>query len=149
MAQNITIAGASYSDVPRIDVPKTGGGVASFEDASGAKTDLAAWLTDNGVTVPSGATLDTLVGLLDSVEVGGSGGIPFWEAIDSGEFTVAADNFSSLTIPHGLPEPPTNYPKYDLFLFRKAINSLLNKKIPLNWQLETATQESRTLQYIR
>lgn len=39
MAQNITIAGASYSDVPFITVPKTGGGTASFIDttiASGA-----------------------------------------------------------------------------------------------------------------
>ena len=36
MAQNVTIAGASYSDVPAIDVPKTGGGTASFVDTSDA-----------------------------------------------------------------------------------------------------------------
>ena len=35
MAQNITIAGASYSDVPAIEVPKTGGGTATFSDPSG------------------------------------------------------------------------------------------------------------------
>lgn len=34
MAQNVTIAGASFSDVPSIVVPKTGGGTASFVDVS-------------------------------------------------------------------------------------------------------------------
>lgn len=33
MAQNITIMGASYSDVPAVDLPKTGGGTARFYDA--------------------------------------------------------------------------------------------------------------------
>lgn len=32
MAQNITIAGASYTAVPSIMVPKTGGGAALFVD---------------------------------------------------------------------------------------------------------------------
>lgn len=36
MAQDITIAGASYPDVPGIDVPKTGGGTARFLDTSDA-----------------------------------------------------------------------------------------------------------------
>ncbi len=34
MAQTISIAGASYPDVPSIQVPKTGGGTAVFYDAS-------------------------------------------------------------------------------------------------------------------
>ena len=34
MAQNVTIAGASYPDVPSIIVPKTGGGEAEFYDMS-------------------------------------------------------------------------------------------------------------------
>ena len=36
MAQNLTIAGASYADVPSISVAKTGGGYASFMDTSDA-----------------------------------------------------------------------------------------------------------------
>ena len=32
MAQNITIWGASYSDVPAVELPKTGGGTATFVD---------------------------------------------------------------------------------------------------------------------
>lgn len=36
MALNVTIAGASYPDVPSIEVPKTGGGTAVFVDTSDA-----------------------------------------------------------------------------------------------------------------
>ena len=36
MAQNVVIAGASYSDVPAVDIPKTGGGTARFVDTSDA-----------------------------------------------------------------------------------------------------------------
>ena len=34
MAQNITLLGASYSAVPAVTLPKTGGGTASFTDVS-------------------------------------------------------------------------------------------------------------------
>ncbi len=34
MAQDITLLGASYSDVPAVDLPKTGGGTARFVDIS-------------------------------------------------------------------------------------------------------------------
>lgn len=34
MGQNVTIAGASYPDVPALDVPKTGGGTARFVDTA-------------------------------------------------------------------------------------------------------------------
>lgn len=34
MSQNITLLGASYSDVPAVQLPKTGGGTASFWDVS-------------------------------------------------------------------------------------------------------------------
>lgn len=36
MAQNITLLGASYSDVPAVSLPKTGGGTASFDDTTDA-----------------------------------------------------------------------------------------------------------------
>lgn len=34
MAQSITFLGASYEDVPAVKLPKTGGGLALFADAS-------------------------------------------------------------------------------------------------------------------
>ena len=39
MAQNITIWGASYSNVPAVTLPKTGGGTARFDDTSDASAD--------------------------------------------------------------------------------------------------------------
>lgn len=40
---NITLLGASYADVPAVDLPKTGGGLARFHEVSGSLT-----ITDNG-----------------------------------------------------------------------------------------------------
>ena len=48
MAQNVTIAGASYSDVPSIVVPKTGGGSAAFLDTTIASNAAAASDIANG-----------------------------------------------------------------------------------------------------
>lgn len=43
MAQNITLLGASYEDVPAVTLPKTGGGTATFYDDTGSQT-----YTENG-----------------------------------------------------------------------------------------------------
>lgn len=48
MAQNITLMGASYSDVPAVTLPKTGGGTAMFtdtSDADAAASDIASGKT--------------------------------------------------------------------------------------------------------
>lgn len=39
MAQNITLLGASYSDVPGVKLPKTGGGMALFTDVTGTTAE--------------------------------------------------------------------------------------------------------------
>lgn len=57
MAQNVTIAGASYPDVPSILVPKTGGGSASFVDTSDATATAAQVLA--GYTAYAGGELLT------------------------------------------------------------------------------------------
>lgn len=55
MAQNITLLGASYSDVPAVTLPKTGGGTATFTDVTdttAAAADVASgkyFYTDAGV----------------------------------------------------------------------------------------------------
>ena len=41
MAKNITLMGASYSDVPAVDLPQTGGGTARFVDTSDANATVA------------------------------------------------------------------------------------------------------------
>lgn len=40
MAQNVVINGVTYSSVPEVDIPKSGGGTAKFYDTAGA--DIAA-----------------------------------------------------------------------------------------------------------
>ena len=42
MAQNITLLGASYSDVPAVTLPKTGGGTATFTDTTIASNAASA-----------------------------------------------------------------------------------------------------------
>ena len=41
MAQNITLLGANYSDVPAVKLPKTGGGEAQFDDTTDANATAA------------------------------------------------------------------------------------------------------------
>lgn len=73
MAQNITLLGASYSNVPSVQLPKTGGGTASFDDttiSSNAATaaDIAsgklAWVNGSLVagTASGGGSSYTLLG---------------------------------------------------------------------------------------
>lgn len=49
MAQNITLLGASYTDVPSVLLPKTGGGTASFIDVTDSTLTQASDLM-SGVT---------------------------------------------------------------------------------------------------
>lgn len=69
MAQNITLLGATYNDVPAVDLPKSGGGTARFID-----------ITESGTPVYDGTTtsdtkydalfLETLASGVDTVKVG-------------------------------------------------------------------------------
>lgn len=56
MAQNVTIAGAQYSDVPAIDLPKTGGGTARFYDPQGNKALTPTLAAQTDVDVKTFAT---------------------------------------------------------------------------------------------
>ena len=57
MAKTIEIAGETYSDVPSIEVPKSGGGTASFIDTSGATASASTIL--NGYTAYINGSLVT------------------------------------------------------------------------------------------
>ena len=66
MAQNITLLGASYSAVPAVNLPKTGGGTASFTDV----TDTTAAASD----VASGQYFYTAAGVRTQGTASGGGG---------------------------------------------------------------------------
>lgn len=78
MAQNITIWGASYSAVPAVTLPKTGGGTASFTDV----TDTTAAAAD----VASGKYFYTAAGVRTQGTSSGGGGA---SNIVQGEFTTS------------------------------------------------------------
>lgn len=44
MAQNVIINGVTYTAVPEVDIPVSGGGTAKFYDTSDADLTMASWL---------------------------------------------------------------------------------------------------------
>lgn len=61
MAQNITLLGAQYNDVPAVQLPKTGGGTARFDDAS-ITTAVASDVAQGKVFIASDGTITTGTG---------------------------------------------------------------------------------------
>lgn len=55
MAQNVVINGVTYSDVPEVDIPKSGGGTAKFFDTSGASAAAGDILTGKTAFGASGS----------------------------------------------------------------------------------------------
>ena len=53
MAQNITLLGASYSSVPAVTLPKTGGGIATFWDLQEIFPVGKLWSTEDSTENPA------------------------------------------------------------------------------------------------
>ena len=68
MAQNVTVAGASYTDVPSVVLPKTGGGSATFLDTTIASNAAAA------SDIMSGKLAYVNGALVEGTGTGGGGG---------------------------------------------------------------------------
>lgn len=58
MAQNVVINGVTYSNVPKVQIPKSGGGTAEFIDTSDATLDSGDKML-SGVTAYASGTLYT------------------------------------------------------------------------------------------
>ena len=55
MAQNVIINGVTYSNVPEVDIPKSGGGTAKFFDTAGASAAATDILTGKNAFGASGS----------------------------------------------------------------------------------------------
>lgn len=84
MAQNISLWGAQYSAVPSILLPKTGGGVAQFDDTTGT--------TATAADIANGKTAWVNGSLLTGTA---SGGGSEWTHIGSTELTVSTTSTSA------------------------------------------------------
>lgn len=85
MAKNITLAGASYSNVPAIKLPITGGGTATYYDCVGSKN-----ITENGTNID-------VTGLATvNVSVSGGGGMNVQAY--RGYATVSATSYTATSV---------------------------------------------------
>ena len=75
MAQNITLLGASYSAVPAVTLPKTGGGTARFDDCT-VVTASASDVASGKIFVAADGTITT--GTSSGGGGGGGGDYPWF-----------------------------------------------------------------------
>ncbi len=117
MAQNITLLGASYSAVPAVTLPKTGGGTARFDDCS-VVTAAASDVASGKVFVASDGTVTTGT----SSGGGGSGGLTLLSTTSLGTLsissTTATDTGKSLSL--------TGYNDYDVLIVDVSVDTPVN-----------------------
>lgn len=120
MAQNITLWGASYSAVPAVELPKTGGGTAAFTDV----TDTTAAAAD----VASGKYFYTAAGVRTqgtSSGGGGGGGLTLLQTTSIGTLstssTSAADTGKTISL-----ASTTGWQDYDLLIVDISVDTTTN-----------------------
>ena len=113
MAQNITLLGASYSDVPSVELPKTGGGTAQFDDTTIASNAASASDITSGKLAFVNGELVT-----GTASGGGGGGLEY----ETGTWSPANDT-ASYTIQFAKTHTTAPY-LYSVF---DATGSYLNK----------------------
>lgn len=89
MAQNVIINGVTYSNVPEVDIPKSGGGTAKFYDTAGATVSAGDLLTGKTAFGASGSVSGSMASNGDT-----SGTI----ATKSGTVTIPAGYTSGGTV---------------------------------------------------
>lgn len=120
MAQNITLLGASYSAVPAVTLPKTGGGTATFTDV----TDTTAAAAD----VASGKYFYTAAGARTQGTASGGGGTDRLKLLQttalgslSTSSTSASDTGKTVSLASS-----TGWSDYDLLVVDISVNTPTN-----------------------
>ena len=117
MAQNITLMGASYTAVPAVTLPKTGGGTARFDDV----TDTTATAAD----VASGKIFHLADGSsATGTASGGGSGLTLLKTTSLGTLstssTSASDTGKTMTV--------TGYNDYDVLVVDVSVDTLVNNR---------------------
>ena len=152
MAQNITLMGASYSDVPAVTLPKTGGGTAEFFDARSVTYSLSGGATvsanpsnaiaGQGFSVklkaPAGYTLSNVSVTMGGVDITSTAFIPDESGGGGGGGTVTITDEANATgttcvITTGSsPEPPTPVETWET-LFDGTTQLVADTPYPYFW----------------
>lgn len=119
MAQNITLLGASYSDVPAVTLPKTGGGTARFDDAS-VTTAVASDVASGKIFLAANGTITTGT----NSGGGGSGIGTLLATLSMGTIstssTQAADTGKSISV--------SGINSYDALIVETSVNTVTNNR---------------------
>lgn len=119
---------------------------------SQAVSDALAAVAAKGVSVPEGAGVDALAGLIGAVE----GGLPVGIAeMSCGEYVLASDTSSAITVEHGLSDRPHLFAYRNAFDFESSIYTLTGAQpicgisigIPRIFQYNNGTVTSGTFVY--
>lgn len=118
MAQNITLLGASYSAVPAVTLPKTGGGTARFDDCT-VVTATASDVASGKVFVAADGTIT------NGTASGGGGGVGTLLATlalgtISTSSTTATDTGKSVSV--------SGINDYDLLIVETSVNTPTNNR---------------------
>ena len=110
MAQNITLLGASYSDVPSVLLPKTGGGTAQFDDTTIASNAAAASDITNGKMAYVNGSLVT------GTNSGGGGTDHLTKIATKSLGTISTSSTSAADTGQTLAVTATDYKDYDMLI---------------------------------
>ena len=116
MAQNITLLGASYSAVPAVTLPKTGGGTARFDDCT-VVTASASDVASGKIFVASNGTITT-----GTASGGGGNGLTLLKTTSLGTLstssTSATNTNKTMTV--------TGYNDYDVLVVDVSVDTPTN-----------------------
>lgn len=119
MAKNITLMGASYTDVPAVNLPQTGGGTARFTDAS-VTTAVEADVASGKIFIKADGSTAT-----GTASGGGGGGLTLIQTTALGALstssTSAADTGKTITL-----ASTTNFTNYDLLIVDISVDTPTN-----------------------